>query len=260
MKLYFFECGILRSQKQFFTAGLGVGEEFNVQVPFFLIEHPKGWVLYDTGCSIKAYKNNEGYYPADLLLAYVTEFEKEQTVVPQLAKLGLKPEDIKYVICSHLHFDHSGGLEFFPHATVFIQEKEIGYAYNPPSYMKAAYVRDDFDLKGNAWYTLRGWADNGFDLFGDGAIRMWYTPGHTPGHMSVEVVLPNSGSIVLPQDCCYTSENLNDGALPGLMDHAQEAIKSVEFLQLKQATGSLVVPSHDPETWKKFKKFPQYYD
>jgi len=59
MKLYFFEAGILKSYRQFFTMGVGVGEPFDVPVPFALIEHPKGVVLFDTGNALEVVKNKE---------------------------------------------------------------------------------------------------------------------------------------------------------------------------------------------------------
>lgn len=53
MKLYMFEAGILHSQKQFFTLNRGINEAFDVPVPFFLIKHPKGNVLFDTGNALE---------------------------------------------------------------------------------------------------------------------------------------------------------------------------------------------------------------
>lgn len=90
----------------------------------------------------------------------------------------------------------------------------------------------DFD-KDVDWLILNGWADDKFDLFGDGTIKIYFTPGHTPGHQSILVNLPDSGPMFFAVDACYTTENF-EGVLPGLMWNAAESVRSVERMRFLQ--------------------------
>ncbi len=259
MRLYMFEAGMLKSQKHFFTLNQGVGDEFDVPVPFFLIDHPKGKVLFDTGNAFETVHNKEEHW-GGILAAYDPVMSEEQWCVNAIKKIGVSPEDIKYVILSHLHLDHAGGVGHFPNARYVVQRDELHFAYVPDPYMKGAYIRKDFD-KDVDWLILEGWQDNKFDLFGDGSIIIYFTPGHTPGHQSILVNLPNSGPMFFAADSCYTQENLKNGTLPGLMWNAEETVRSVNTMRhLADACGVKIVVGHDPESWKSVKQAPEYYD
>jgi len=259
MKLYLFETGILKSQKQFFTHSLGVGEEFNVPVPFLLIEHPKGIVLFDTGCALEVVDNKKEHW-GEILTAYDPIMSKDAWCANAISKAGYKPEDVNYVILSHLHLDHAGGVGQFPNATYIVQREELNYAYAPDSFMKGAYIRKDFD-KDVDWYFLHGWEDDQFDLFGDGSIVVYFTPGHTPGHQSLMVNLPNSGKLFFAADACYTEENLDKGILPGLAWNFGECERTIKRIQkLKISDNAHIFVGHDPVSWKTVKQAPEFYD
>lgn len=258
MQLYFFQCGTLESQKHLFTSGRGIGEPFTVPVPFFLINHPKGKVLFDTGNSINVAIDPVKHW-GEVTKAYYPRMNIEDFVINQLKTLGIEAEDISYVILSHLHLDHAGGVGYFPNAKYVVQRDELHWAYLPNFYQKAAYIKADFD-KDVDWLILEGRDDDNYDLFGDGTIRIWFTPGHTPGHQSLLVKLDKSGEFLLTGDCCYTEEILNEDILPGLVWHPSEAIRSIKRLREAQhAWGVKIVTGHDPEAWIKFKKSPDYY-
>lgn len=258
MKVYFFKAGILRSQKQFFTAGRGVGESFDVPVPFFLIEHPEGYVLYDTGNAYETINNKHEHW-GDVVAAYDPVMTEDEWVVNAIQKVGVKPEDIKYVILSHLHLDHAGGVGHFPNARYVVQRKELHFAYVPDFYMKGAYIRKDFD-KDVDWMILEGDKEPQFDLFRDGKIIIHFTPGHTSGHQSVLLSLKNTGSMLLAADSCYTTENLDEDILPGLVAEPVETVKTIEKFRIMRAQGVKVITGHDPVAWETFKKAPEFYD
>ena len=232
MKLYFFEAGTLKSQKHYFTLNSGVGDDFEVPVPFLLIDHPQGKVLFDTGCAFETINEKEEHW-GDVLAAYDPVMTQEQWCVNAIEKAGCSAEEIKYVILSHLHLDHAGCVGHFPNARYIVQRDELHFAYVPDPYMKAAYIRKDFD-KDVDWFILNGWDDDRFDLFDDGAIQIYFTPGHTPGHQSILVNLPESGPMFFAADACYTSDNLENGTLPGLMWSAGETVRSVERMRFLQ--------------------------
>ncbi len=141
-----------------------------------------------------------------------------------------------------------------------VQRSELHYAYVPDFFMKGAYIRKDFD-KPVDWLILNGWDDGRFDLFGDGSIVTYFTPGHTPGHQSIMVNLPKSGPMFLAADSCYTLDNLNNNILSGLAWNFGESVKSVEKMKaLQKLYGAQIVTGHDPEAWKAFKQAPKYYE
>jgi N-acyl homoserine lactone hydrolase len=259
MKLYFFEAGILRSQKQYFTHGRDIGKPFDVPVPFMLIDHPKGKVLFDTGNAFDIIHNKEEHWGEALAISEPV-MREDQWCVKAIQKVGVQPEDVKYVILSHLHLDHAGCVGHFSNAKYVVQRDEMHFAYTPDYYMKAIYIRKDFD-KDVKWLILEGWRDDRLDLFNDGSLIIYFTPGHTPGHQSILVNLPNSGPMFLAADACYTMENLDGEVLPGLMWNAGETVRSVQRMKnLRELCGATIVTGHDPDAWKQFQQAPAYYD
>jgi N-acyl homoserine lactone hydrolase len=261
MKLYMFECGILKSQKQYFTAGRGVGQPFDVPVPFFLIEHDNAKVLYDTGNALEVARDKVKHWGAGVVAAYDPIMTEDQWVVNQLAKLGVQPEDITHVVFSHLHLDHAGGCGQFPNATYYVQRVEMEYAYVPDFYQVGAYIRADFDKPGLKWNLLEGHQEDFFDLLGDGKIKIVFTPGHTPGHQSLLVDLDNCGPTLLTGDSVYTTEILEEDVLPGLVFSPRDCVISIKKMRnMRRTTGVWIITGHDPEAWATLKQAPEYYD
>lgn len=257
MKLYAFGAGILKSKKEYFTAGSGVGEDFDVPVPFFLIDHPDGYVLFDTGNALECVNNKEEHWGA-IIAAYDVHMKEEEFCANAIQSVGVMPKDIKYVIQSHLHLDHAGGTGCFPNAQYIVQREELNYAFNPDFYMKGAYIKADI-TKDVDWLILEGPKDDMYDVFGDGKIQIMFTPGHTPGHQSVIVNLEEEGTMVLAADACYTAENLDTDCLPGLSANNMDVVKSVQRFRNYQAKGAKIVTGHDPDGWEAMKKAPKFY-
>ncbi len=258
MKLYFFEGSILRSQKGFFISGKG-SEKFDVPVPYFLIEHEKGYVLFDSGHNYRTIKESREFLGDAIYNAYDPYMTEDGYVLNNLKRAGVSPSDIKYVICSHLHFDHTGGIGEFPNAKYIVQRQELHYAYVPDNFMKAAYMREDFDKDLN-WVLLEGWQDNKYDVFDDGKLIIYFTPGHTPGHQSLLVNLEKDGSMMLTADACYTDENLEKYLLSGLSCDNSAYIKSLKVFNEMKDRGIKIVTGHDPNSWPGYKLFPEFYE
>ena len=139
----------------------------------------------------------------------------------------------------------------------FVQRIEYEYAYAPDWFAKGAYIRADFDKPGLDWKFLGGEYTDHFDLFGDGAIRMIFTPGHSPGHQSSLVRLPNTGSILLTIDAAYTMDHWEDRALASLVCSSVDAARSVRKLRrIAEETGAMVVTGHGPVLWPTFQHAP----
>lgn len=259
LRLYLFECGTLRSQKHLFTMNKGIGEAFEVPVPFFLIKHPKGNVLFDTGNALQAARNPEKHW-GTVTSVYYPVMSEDQYVVNQLEKIGVRREDISHVVLSHLHLDHAGGVGEFPNAAYIVQRAELQWAYVPDFYQKPAYIRADFDKEVN-WLLLEGESEDNYDIFGDGILQIWFTPGHTPGHQSLLVNLEKHGSYLLTGDSCYTKEILDNDILPGLVWSPPHTVRSIRRMRYaQQVKGIRIVTGHDPDAWPAYKKAPEYYD
>lgn len=260
IQLYMFQTGVLRTKVKYIKMNQG-DESYDIPVPWFLIKHPKGIVVIDGGNAIEAALDKRGHW-GSVVDAYDPLMDASENCVDQARSVGVEPNDVRYVLQSHLHLDHSGALGHFPRATYIVQRLEYDYAYNPDWFAKGAYIRADFDRPGIDWKFLGGQYTDNYDLFGDGAIRMIFTPGHSPGHQSFLVRLPNTGPVLLTIDAAYTIDHWNEKALPGLVCSSVDAAQSVKKLhKIAEDTGAMVVTGHDPEGWKAFNKAPQaFYD
>lgn len=178
-----------------------------------------------------------------------------------LRQLGVAPESVRFVLQSHLHLDHTGAVGRFPNAVHVVQRAEHQYAFTPDWFAAGGYVRKDFDRPGLAWQYLDGSATDYYDLYGDGSIVLVSTPGHSPGHQSFLIALPQTGRVLLTVDAAYTLDHWNEKALPGFMTCAVEVARSVRKLKaLAARTDALVVTGHDPDAWPGFRQAPAYYD
>ncbi len=260
IRLYMFQSGTQRCRFHDIRMNQGNGASYEIPVPWFLLTHPKGNVVIDGGLAVEGLADPRAYW-GDAVDSYQPVMIEEQGCVAQLAKLGISREDVRFVILSHLHSDHSGAIGRFPHATHIVQRREYEYAFTPDWFAAGAYVRRDFDRPGLKWHFLEGDATDGYDLYGDGALRMVFTPGHSVGHQSFLVRLPKSGAILLAADAAYTLDHWNEKALPGFMASAVDTVRSVGKLRmLAGQTDAVVVTGHDPEAWPGFKQAPAYYD
>jgi len=255
-QLYLFASGVLESQKHYFTLGRGKGEPFNVPVPFYLVRHAQGTVLLDTGNSEKICSHPREHW-GDAVDAYYPRMKHSEYVVSQLATLGVRPEEITHILLSHMHLDHAGGIHSFPSARILVQKKEYAWAFDAENTQKNAYINDDLTQnKPEQWQQIEG----ELDLFGDGSVCAFPTPGHTPGHQSFLIRLPHEGARILTGDACYTTENLVDDIPPGLVWNAEASQKSMQNIRhLAETSKAEIIVGHDPEAWSHCKHAPDFY-
>lgn len=237
---------------------LVVGESgtVTIPVPTFLIEHPRGLVLVDTGLAPAAADDAHAVY-GQLADDAGIEFHPDQRVDAQIEKLGFKVSDVGHVICSHAHFDHTGGLSLFPHAQLYIGAPDLPYAYWP--YPAGAVFFHTADLEATRsfrWNPLTG----DHDLFGDGSVVVLRMPGHTPGNSSVLVRLANH-TFLLTADTVHLRSALT-GDLPMPSDYnTQQSVDSIRRLrQISLASDATVWIAHDPQDWAEHRHAPHAYD
>lgn len=216
-------------------------------LPTFLIEHEQGLVLIDTGLNPRAWDapGPGAIYEAHAVFPF--ECPPGNRVDEQIAKAGFSVDDVTHVIISHAHFDHTGGLYLFPNAKVIIAEAELEYAYNPIPFYAFFFVTDDLDkVPDTAWRKITG----DLDLFGDGSIQIFLTPGHTPGQLTTLVKLQNRNFVIVG-DAAHTHTNMEGVPSPVGLD-TDAAYQSIERIKeiAAQANADIWV-MHDDEQWQK---------
>jgi glyoxylase-like metal-dependent hydrolase (beta-lactamase superfamily II) len=216
------------------------GEQMFIPYTFWAIEHERGWVLIDCGPHPELAESPEARLGAQAEMSDV-RVRGDDDVAARLATIGVDPAEVTDVIATHLHYDHCGGLGLLPMATVHVQRAELDFAAAPPEYQAAAYTPDD-------WASVERWAvhDGEHDLFGDGSIVMIPTPGHTPGHMSVLVRLPEA-TVICVVDAAYHPEKMAERKLPGYLWNPDALLAGWERLERLQAeTDAHLTFSHHP--------------
>lgn len=247
VELYAFTCGFLTIPRAFMLEG----EDglITVPVPSYLIVHPKGRVLFDSGLHA-ATQSDPAAYVGELIARYHDfHFEVGEDIAARLAAFGTDPGKIDYVVNSHLHFDHCGGNALLPNATVLLQRRELDHARAVAS--NQGYLTTDWDT-GQPIRTI----DGEHDLFGDGQIVCLPTYGHTPGHQSLRVRTEKGGEFVLCGDACYLRDSLEQMRTPGVIADKEAALAVFRRFREMQARGATIMFGHDPEFWKSVPQAP----
>jgi glyoxylase-like metal-dependent hydrolase (beta-lactamase superfamily II) len=247
VKLFAMTCGWLSSDLGMMLAGLDGKIRF--PVPAYLIEHPKGRVLFDTGMHPQSQHDAMGRI-GELAKFFHVEFRPGEDIKSRLEQLDVDADRIEYVINSHLHFDHTGGNELLPNARIYIQEREWEAGHTPELVKANAYNPNDYE-HGHLIRQVNG----ELDLFGDGTVVSFPTFGHTPGHQSLKVKLTN-GDIVLAADACYLRQTLENLHLPGLVHDRAQMIDSLFLLRRLQSAGARIFYGHDPSFWRQVPQAP----
>jgi len=257
MKLYCFEESVITTQRNHILK-VDSTETMYVPVPYFLIEKNGDYILYDTGYNHKAYSDINDYLPEIICTAYPPTLSEDKWVVNGIKKAGVNPKDIKYVICSHLHLDHAGGVGEFPNAKYIVQKVEREYAKNPNEQMKPMYLEGDFD-KDVDWVEVDGEKTPQYDVYGDGSLVLYWTPGHCPGHQSLMLTFDNGEKIMITGDACYSMETIENDIPSAVMHEPDKYMKNIEMFKEMIKEGVFVLVGHCPDQWKTIKKFPEFY-
>ncbi|HZU62227.1 MAG TPA: N-acyl homoserine lactonase family protein [Novosphingobium sp.] len=233
VRLFAFTVGHVHLPLAFFLEG----EAGTICAPVtaFLIDHPTGLALFDTGLGPR-FARPPGH-PREGFI----DLEDGQTMAQSLRKIGVEPEDVRWIIASHFHADHAGGNAQFPNACVIVHAAEVAHAHAMAD--GDLYCPAEFDT-GQPLLRL----DGEHDVFGDGTVVVFPTPGHTPGHQSARVQT-DGGDIVLTGDCCNMKRSLDELRLPDHCHDAERSLASLRVLRGLQDKGARVFPSHDPQFW-----------
>lgn len=216
--------------------GLIEGGEGQLRIPVlsFLVEHPKGRLVFDTGLhpEVRVDAHARIGFLADL---FATELAPGTAVHERVDDLT---DGIDLVVCSHLHFDHCGGNALLGDVPILVQQAEWDAAHGGDP--TAGYLEDDVDT-GQEVRLLQG----EHDVFGDGSVVCIPTPGHTAGHQSLRV-RTDTREVVLTGDACYFRETLDTGRLPIFANDPEVQRQSLDRLRAMEAAGAHLVFGHDP--------------
>ena len=190
----------------------------------------------------------------------------------QLKKIGLTPNDIKYVAVGHMHLDHGGNVCKFPNAILLVQKDEMKNAAWPEPGTAGPYIPGDIAcLRNDIGQALPNkykmeMLEGDLDVYGDRSVVVKRWPGHTPGSQMVIVRLPKTGTVVLTSDNVYFSENVTKNLLPdvslaylptGILGayefiRALQARENASFMTAHDLDGpaAKAAKSHDPQKFE----------
>jgi N-acyl homoserine lactone hydrolase len=226
--------------------------DVTIPVSMWIIDHPKGLVVFDTGNNVAisdgACKNYWAPGNCDFLKPSQT---RADVIDAQLKKVGQSPEKVKVVITSHTHLDHVGNIAMFPNAIHVLQKKELYQGWWPEKFQgrstPGTFVMDDLS-KAREFNYLE--LEGDYDLFGDGSVIILSTPGHTLGHQSAKLKLASGRTIIVSQDAIWMQENM-DGYPAGLNYSVMDYTKSLNRLKfMRDLEGAEVLYAHDENQYK----------
>ena len=250
VRLYVIDCGtIISHQPERFGLTREDVPDPDFSDPCFLVMHPKGMLLFDTGLTDTQvgrpiYENKMGY-EGQL---------KTVTLKGELARIGVTAPMITYLALSHSHWDHVGNANDYAGSTWLARRSEYDVMFGPNAndaarkpYAALAQARTRF-------------IDGHYDVFGDGSVVLLSTPGHTPGHQSLYVKLAHTGGVVISGDLYhYTAERTLNRVPPReqSLETPASRKKVEEFLR---RTNSQLWIGHAIDWYQGAVKAPGWYD
>jgi N-acyl homoserine lactone hydrolase len=262
-RLYVLDCGQGHAPDESrWTVGVNVGKPIDISVSCYLVHHADGYFLWDTGISDAVATMPDGWYPGNNPATDI-HWTRAKSLESQLAAIGVKPSDIRFVGISHTHPDHIGNAELFATVPFLIQKAEYDYYFaagksgiaKPPSDAKPTFLKEHpVNL-----------VQEDLDVFGDGSVMIVYTPGHTPGHQSCLVHLPKTGWVLLSGDAVHLQENWDNRRIPYFATMPPEQKLQTQLSMQRMADlisfyHAQLWINHEKTQSDKLKHAPAYYE
>lgn len=223
------------------------GKPGKVVVTCFLIRHPQGTLLWDTGLSAAFVKE-------DPWKKYGVHASMGPTLERQLEQIGIAPREITYVAFSHLHVDHIGNANLFAGSTWILNKKELAWATGPDS------PAGDLSTLSAYKTAQTQMIDGDHDVFGDGTVLILKTPGHTPGHQVLLLRL-KSGNVVLSGDLWHLRSDVAGRIIyAGNVDRAATLASFDRVERILTNLSARLIVQHDPQDYAALPKIPAYLE
>ena len=244
-KLYVLDCGVGRApDKSRWSPGVDVGKPLDVSDNCYLIHHSQGWMIWDTGVTDAVAALPDGQPGQN----GAPTWRRTKTLAAQLAELGVKAEDVRFLAVSHTHPDHIGNVELFPQAMLLVQKAE----YDWPSPFGVARFKPEHPVT-----KLAG----DHDVFGDGSVTILSTPGHTPGHQCLLIKLPKTGAVLLSGDAVHFKDNWDNRRVPALNVDKDQSLASMQRMaDIMAREHAQLWINHDKAQTDALKHAPEFYD
>ncbi len=203
----------------------------------YLIKHDNQYMVWDTGHALTT-----------------PNVAPKVSLVDLLKQVNVTPDQISYVGISHYHGDHIGQVGSFPKATLLIGKGDWDVITSPKPPEGVNFTSFASWTKGESKVEPVA-LDK--DVFGDGSVMMLYTPGHTPGHHSLLVKLPQMGSVLISGDAMHFRENYDSNGVPSFNSDRAQTIASLERIKKIVANSkATVIIQHDARDIEKLPAFP----
>jgi len=259
-RLYVLDGGVLASDPARYRLTENDVQETRLSIAAFLIVHPRGVLLWDAGAVADAERSSpnagdeQRIMRADGNPRFVT---LAAPLASQLAAAGYAPADVTHLALSHYHWDHTADADTFAHARWIVTaiEREKMFAADPPGGARP----ETFGALANANVTIID--GDTYDVFGDGTVVIYRTPGHTEGHLVLYVDLAQTGGVVLSGDLYHYPEERTLNRLPDFdVSEAQTAASRETVEALLARTDAALWIQHDLVHHRQLRFAPAYYD
>jgi len=252
LRIYALDCGdITMDMSGFSRNGEFAGESGDLANPCFLIRHPKGDLLWDTGFEESLVDIPEG--------VSIPGFQKtmQKRLSSQLSELGVALSDVEYVALSHSHPDHAGNANHFAQSTFLLEAREYEYMFSEERRKDIGQFQYFSNVESFDVFQF----DEYHDVFEDGSVEIFAMPGHTPGHSVLLIDLENTGPILLSGDLHIQSKGRELRAIPTFNTNAQDTQVSMErFEDLARKAGAKIIIQHDKDDITALPEFPAFLD
>ncbi|MDQ7981828.1 N-acyl homoserine lactonase family protein [Paraburkholderia sp. SARCC-3016] len=237
-RLYILDGGVAQvDDASIYSPGVDVGKPMTLSCNAYLLRHRGEWMLWDTGTQDDLIDEPQGR-----VIAHGIRGTVSRTIASQLRAISVHPDEIGTLAISHAHYDHVGNCRLFRSARWIAQkaEYEAMFGANPDAYGFRPELYES--LRDNEIERIEG----DHDVFGDGAVRIISTPGHTPGHSSLLVTLPDAGRILLSGDVAHNRRNFGCRCVPAFNANALQSIASMNKVdELLESEGATLWVNHD---------------
>jgi glyoxylase-like metal-dependent hydrolase (beta-lactamase superfamily II) len=253
LRLYALDCGhaTFKDLSGFSDTGEYDGKAGEIVAPCFLIRHPSGDLLWDTGLGDHYNFPKEGTDVAPGVHVTVPV-----TLLAQLQAIGVAPKQVHFIAFSHLHWDHTGNANNFPDSTWIMNKAELAASLILPP--PGGVLPETWSAYKNAKSES---IDGDYDVFGDGRVMILRAPGHTPGHQVLKLKLQKSGTIVLSGDLYHLRADRTFKHVPVYNANRADTLASMGRVEtiIRNTHGRLIV-QHDPRDFALLPKPPAYLD